>query len=183
MPFKQLFSIIFSSKNLCLPFLIFILTNINPTATAIILFQAKLLQFYRKRLTHLRLTNEERAELAKLAVLIPNEWLKQWAPDFTVETYKRWFDKLVAKKFDYSERKKKGTVGRPQVSLHIEKYVISACRENPTWEDRTIADNATRLYKTVSDTTVGRIRKKHNIPPANKRKKSNWSALKDCGKA
>ncbi|MBF0199235.1 MAG: hypothetical protein HQL32_16080 [Planctomycetes bacterium] len=154
----------------------------NPTATAIILFQASLLRSYRKRYPHLRLTNEERIELAKLGILIPKEWLKQWAPDFSVETYKRWFDKLVSKKWDYSDRNKKRSVGRPQSSVLIEKYVVRACRENPNWGDRTIANNATRLYEKVSDSTIRRIRKKHGIPPATKRKKSNWKALKDCGK-
>jgi len=142
MPYKELLSRIFKDPELLFPFCVFVLAGLNPASTAIILFQSALLKCYRKRCLKLQLDNEERIELAKLAVVIPQQWLIRWAPEFKPDTYRTWFRKLVAMKHNFLYRKKKRNVGRPPKGELIERFVIRACRENPDWGDQIIAENA-----------------------------------------
>jgi hypothetical protein len=183
MPWKQIIHHILKSKELCIPFLIFIITGINPVATAIILFQAALIRCYRKHYEgKLRLTKEEKLELAQFAICIPGKWMEEWVTEFKYDTFKKWLKDIKSKIHDHTYRKKTTKVGRPQKSMLIEKFIIRACRENPTWGDRTIAHNASRLYGEVSDTTIWRIRQQHDIPSSLERKNTNWHAFKNCGK-
>lgn len=183
MPWKEIIRHLLSSKELCIPFCIFLITGINPVATAIILFQAVLIRCYRKRYEgKLRLTKEEKFELAQFAICIPRKWMEKWVSEFKYDTFKRWLKDFKSKTHDFTHRKKTTKIGRPRKSILIEKFVLKACRENPKWGDRTIADNASRVHGKVSDTTVWRIRKQHSIPSSTERKNTNWNTFKNCGK-
>lgn len=183
MPWRDIVRHLLTSKELCVPFCIFLITSLNPVATAIILFQAALIRCYRKRYNgKLRLTNEEKLELAQFAICIPRKWLEKWVTEFQYDTFKKWLKDIKEKTHNFSHRKKTTKVGRPRKSILIEKFVLRACRENPTWGDRTIANNASRVHGKISDTTVWRIRQQHAIPSSKERRISNWKFFKDCGK-
>lgn len=84
-----------------------------------------------------------------------------------------WYRNLIAKKFDGSKFRK--SFGHPPVNAEIERLVVRMARENPSWGyDRIVGAMANLGYK-VSDQTIGNILKRHDIPPAPKRKRTtSW---------
>jgi len=69
------------------------------------------------------------------------------------------------------------SVGRPLVNEAVERLVVRMARENRSWGyDRIVGALANLEYK-VSEQTVGDILKRHDIPPAPKRK--NTTSWKD----
>ncbi len=92
------------------------------------------------------------------------------------ETILGWFRKLVAKKFDGSEFRKK--VGRPKTDRLLESLIIQFAEENPSWGYDRIVGALSNLGYDVSDQTVGNILKKNGIPPVHSRTKdTTWSAF------
>jgi putative transposase len=96
----------------------------------------------------------------------------------------RWHRMLVAKKWDYSDRRK--SVGRPPVDKEIVDLVLQFARENPTWGFDRIQGALANIGHEISDQTVGNILKQHGIEPAPDRKrqtpwktflKSHWDVL------
>jgi putative transposase len=102
----------------------------------------------------------------------------------TPDTILRWHRQLVAKKWDYSERRK--SVGRPCVAKEVVDLVLRFARENPTWGYDRIQGALGNLGHQISDQTVGNILKEHGIETADDRKrqttwktfiKSHWDVL------
>ena len=89
------------------------------------------------------------------------------------DTLLAWYRKLIAKKFDGSKFRK--SVGRPPIEEEIERLVVRMARENPSWGYDRIAGAMSNLGYKVSDQTVGNVLKRHDIPPAPKRKQTtSW---------
>ena len=89
------------------------------------------------------------------------------------DTLLRWYRELIAKKFDGSRFRK--SVGRPPVDEDVERLVVRMARENPSWGYDRIVGAMANLGHKLSDQTVGNILKRHDIPPAPKRRKStSW---------
>ena len=90
---------------------------------------------------------------------------------------------LVAKKWDYSERRK--SAGRPRVKKEIVDLVLRFARENPSWGYDKIQGALANLGHNVSDQTVGNILKEHGIEPAGDRKRqTTWKTfIKSFGNA
>ena len=84
----------------------------------------------------LRLTDTERRRLAKLAYPLSRQQLKDTATIATPATLMRWYNQLIATKFDGS--KKRNGPGRPRVDAEIEQLVVRMAEENPTWGYRRI---------------------------------------------
>lgn len=81
--------------------------------------------------------------------------------------------KLIAKKFDGSKFRK--SVGRPAADEEIERLVVRMARENPSWGYDRIVGALANVGHKVSDQTVSNILKRHDIPPAPKRKQNtSW---------
>jgi putative transposase len=121
----------------------------------------------------LLLSDSEKTTLAEIAKRLGRKALADVAAAAKPDTLVRWYRELIAKKFDGSRFRK--SVGRPPVDEEIERLVVRMARENPTWGyDRIVGALANLGYK-VSDQTVGNILKRHDIPPAPKRKKTtSW---------
>jgi putative transposase len=84
----------------------------------------------------------------------------------------------VAQKWDYSQRRKKRTVGRPPVSEEVTQLVLRMAKENPTWGYDRIQGAVINLQHEISDTTVGNILRAHGIEPAPSRKRStSWKTF------
>ena len=83
------------------------------------------------------------------------------------ETILEWFRRLVAKKFDGSQNRKKA--GRPRIDHELEALVIRFVEENPSWGYDRIAGALSNLGYEVSDETVGNILNRNGIPPVPKR--------------
>jgi putative transposase len=96
---------------------------------------------------------------------------------FTPDTILRWHRMLVAKKWDYSDRRKK-TPGRPPLTDEIRQLVLRMARENPSWGYDRIAGAIQNLGHDVSDQSVGNILKAHGIEPATDRKRqTTWKTF------
>jgi transposase InsO family protein len=92
---------------------------------------------------------------------------------------------LIAKKWDYSNRRNKNP-GRPPVSDEVKRLVVQMASENPSWGYDKIQGALANLGHKISDQTVGNILKEHGIEPAPERKlqttwrtfiKAHWDVL------
>lgn len=123
------------------------------------------------------LSDDQRRRLAVKAKPLGRKRLQEIGTLFTPDTLLRWHRQLVAKKWDYSDRKAKQQ-GRPRVRQEVVDLVIKFAKENPSWGcDRIQGALANVGYK-ISDTTVENILKAHGIEPAPERKKTgSWEVL------
>ena len=96
---------------------------------------------------------------------------------FTPDTILRWHRTLVAKKWDYSNRREK-KLGRPPISDVVEQLVLRMARENPTWGFDRIAGAIQNLGHDICDQSVGNILKEHGVEPAGERKRqTTWATF------
>jgi len=88
----------------------------------------------------------------------------------------RWHRELVAKKWDYSHRRK--GVGRPRTRQEVAELILRMARDNPTWGYDHIQGALKNLGMKISDTTVGNILREHGIEPAPERvRKTTWKTF------
>jgi tetratricopeptide (TPR) repeat protein len=84
-----------------------------------------------------------------------------------------WYRKLIANKFDGSNVRK--SWGRPRVDEETERLVVRMAKENPGWGYDRIVGAMANLSHRLSDQAVGNILRRHDIPPAPKRKETtSW---------
>jgi transposase InsO family protein len=94
----------------------------------------------------------------------------------TPDTILRWHRTLVAKKWDYTDRRK--SPGRPSVKTEIVDLVLRFARENLSWGYDRIQGALANLGHDVSDQTIGNILKEHGIEPAPDRKQqTSWKVF------
>jgi hypothetical protein len=79
----------------------------------------------------LHLTETERRRLAALAYPLGRKRLKEIATLVTPDTLMRWYQRLIAQKFDGSKRRTPR--GRPPVAEEVERLAVQMAEENPTW--------------------------------------------------
>jgi putative transposase len=121
----------------------------------------------------LLLSDSEKATLAEIAHRLGRKALGDVASAAKPETLLRWYRELIAKKFDGSRFRR--PVGRSPINEEIERLVVRMARENPSWGYDRIVGAMANLGHKVSDQTVGNILKRHDIPPAPKRKQNtSW---------
>jgi transposase len=119
------------------------------------------------------LNNEERIRLAKLGKRVGTKALKDIAAIVTPETILAWYRRLVAKKYDGS--KNRGP-GRPRIDPEVENLIVGMATANPSWGYDRIVGALSNLGHGVCDETVGRVLRRHGIPPAGGRKpKMSWA--------
>ena len=130
------------------------------------------------------LNDDQRRRLAVKGKILGRKRLEEVGTLFTPDTILRWHRMLIAKKWDYSERRK--STGRPQLKLEIVELILRFARENPSWGYDRIQGALANLGHDVSDQTVGNVLKQHGIEPAPDRKrqttwktflKSHWDVL------
>jgi len=130
------------------------------------------------------LNDDQRRRLAVRGKSLGRKRLEEVGTLFTPDTILRWHRMLVARKWDYSERRK--SVGHPRVKQEIVDLVLRFARENPSWGHDKIQGALANLGHNVSDQTVGNILREHGIEPAGDRKrqttwktfiKSHWDVL------
>ena len=96
---------------------------------------------------------------------------------FTPDTLLRWHRLLVAKKWDYSQRRQHQP-GRPPLAQEIQQLVVRLARDNPSWGYDRIQGALANLGHDLSDTSVGNILRAHGIEPAPERKRATtWKAF------
>ena len=116
----------------------------------------------------LRLSDGERTMLAAVAKRLGRKALQEVACIARPDTILGWYRKLVAQKFDGSQ--KRGLAGRPRVDAIVEELVLKLARENSGWGYDRIVGALANLGHQISDQSVGNILRRHGIEPAPKRK-------------
>ncbi len=118
----------------------------------------------------LRLTDTERRRLAALAHPLGRKRLKEVTTLVTPDTLLRWYQRLIAQKFDGSTQRQQ--LGRPRVAEEVEQLVIRMAEENPTWGYRRIQGALANLDYVLDKITVGNILRRHPREPAPQRRKA-----------
>ncbi len=118
-----------------------------------------------------RYERADRLWFAALSSLIPR-W--RWAQVFPVTpgTLLGWHRRLVARRWDYSDRR--GKPGRPPMATTVKELVVRLARENPRWGCRRIQGELARLGYKVGASTVWKILTAAGIGPAPRRGGPTW---------
>jgi len=121
------------------------------------------------------LNDDQRRRLAVNGKILGRKRLEGVGTLFTPDTILRWHRMLVAKKYDYSERRQK--VGRSVLSEEVVQLVLQMARENPSWGYDRIAGAVQNFGHGISDQSVGKILKEHGIEPAPTRDRKTSSSI------
>jgi transposase InsO family protein len=123
------------------------------------------------------LDDDQRRRLAVKGKTLGRRFLAQIGTLFTPDTILRWHRLLVARKWDYSERRQKKP-GRPALSQEIHDLVVRFARENPTWGYDRIQGALANVGHEISDSSVANILKEHGIEPApRRRRQTTWKTF------
>ena len=76
------------------------------------------------------LSDDQRRRLAVKAKVLGRKLLAEVGTLFTPDTLLRWHRLLLAKKWDYSQRRQQQP-GRPQLAQELQELVVRLARENP----------------------------------------------------
>jgi putative transposase len=87
----------------------------------------------------------------------------------TPGTLLRWYQRLIAQKFDGSTHRR--PLGRPRVAEEIEQLVMRMAEDNPTWGYRRIQGALANLGHQIDKITVRNILRRHHLEPAPQRGK------------
>src|ERR1700737_249220 len=121
----------------------------------------------------LLLSDAEKATLAEIAHRLGRKALEELGAGGKLEGLRAWSRKLIAHKFDGSKLRK--SWGRPRVDEETERLVVQMAKEDLGWGHDRIVGAMANLGRQLSDQTVGHILRRHDIPPAPKRKQTtSW---------
>jgi homeodomain-containing protein len=87
----------------------------------------------------------------------------------TPETLLRWYQRLIAQKFDGSRHRRR--LGRPCVAEEVEQLATRMAEENPGWGYRRIQGALANLGHKIDKLTVRNILRRHHMDPAPQRRK------------
>jgi hypothetical protein len=104
----------------------------------------------RRQVGRVRYEPGDRLWLAALSRLGPR---RRWGEVFPVTsaTVLAWHRRLVARKWDYTSRRRPG---RPSTAAAIRKLVIRIATENPAWGHRRVQGELVRLGHRIAASTV-----------------------------
>ena len=128
-------------------------------------------QVLRRQLSgRLRWDHADRIWLAALSRLVSRH---RWTEVFPVTpaTILRWHRDLVARKWDYTSRRRPG---RPSTGASVKTLVVRMARENPSWGHRRIQGELARLGHAVAASTVWEILHAAGIDPAPRGAGPSW---------
>ena len=121
----------------------------------------------------IRFTDDERRRLAVKGKALGRKILHEVASIVTPDTILAWHRKLIAQKWDYSNRR---GPGRPRVMTSIVELTARMAQENPNWGYTTIMGALANLGHEVARGTISNILREHGLEPAPQRsKRTPWS--------
>ena len=127
----------------------------------------------------LRLTDDDRRQLAARAYLVGRAALREIATIGTPDTLLRWHRQLIARKWTYARRS-----GRRRVLFEIRELVVRMATDNPTWGYTRIQGALENVGHRVGRSTIRRILKRAGLPPVPQRPtswqtflKAHWGAI------
>lgn len=116
----------------------------------------------------IRFTDDERRRLTVKGRALGRKVLREIASIVTPDTILAWHRKLIAQKWDYSERR---GPGRPRVKDEIAQLTVRMAQDYPGWDYTTIRGALHNLGHVVAREMVRNILKEHGIEPAPERSK------------
>jgi putative transposase len=120
----------------------------------------------------LRFTDDQRRRLAVRAKEVGRSALSGLATIVTPDTLLAWHRRLIAHKYDGSDRRKPG---RPRIEVQIDALIVRMAQENRTWGYDRIQGALQNLGHKVSATAIADVLRRHGIEPAPERKrKTTW---------
>ena len=124
----------------------------------------------RRQAGRVRYQPGDRLWLAALSRLIPR---RRWSEVFAVTpaTLLAWHRRLIARKWDYSQRR---SPGRPSTAAAIRTLVIRMATDNPAWGHRRVQGELVKLGHPISASTVWQILHDAGIGPAPRRTGPTW---------
>ena len=114
-----------------------------------------LVEHQEKQNKRILLTKSQKMRIASKAKRLSRKMLEQCTELFTVDTIMRWYQKLVAEKYDGSHCRT--YPGRPKISQNIVHLVIKFKKENPRWGYQKITDQIEYLGHKISRSSVKNI--------------------------
>ena len=108
------------------------------------------------------LNDDQRKRLAIKGKVLGRKRLAEIGSLFTPDTILRWHRKLIAMKWDYSDRRQKKQ-GRPTIDTEIVHLILKFAKENPSWGYDRITGALGNVGHCVSDQTVGNVLKDNGI--------------------
>ena len=107
----------------------------------------------RRQISRVRYQPGGRLLLSALSQLIPRQ---RWAEVFAVTpaTLLAWHRRLVARKWDYTSRRRPG---RPSMQAAIRELVIRSAADNPMWGHRRVQGELVKLGHRIAASTVWQI--------------------------
>src|SRR5262245_39104388 len=121
----------------------------------------------------LRLTDTERRRLATLAHPLGRQRLKEIAAIAAPDTLLRWYQRLIAQKFDGSMPRHQR--GRPRVAEEVEQLVVRRAEGNRTVGYLRIQGALANLRHAIDAITVRNISRRHHLEPAPQRRQAGMS--------
>ncbi|MFE7245491.1 integrase core domain-containing protein [Streptomyces sp. NPDC057580] len=124
----------------------------------------------RRQVPRVRYESADRLWFAALSHGIPR---RRWVQVFPVTpaTLLAWHRKLVAKKWDYTQRRRPG---RPPTAPAVKALILRMAAENPGWGHRRIHGELTRVGHQIAASTVWNILNQAGVDPAPRRTGPTW---------
>jgi putative transposase len=124
----------------------------------------------RRQIGRVRYQPGDRLWLAALSRLVPRH---RWGEVFAVTpaTLLAWHRRLVARKWDYTSRRRPG---RPSTTASIRKLVIRMATDNPSWGHRRVQGELVKLGHQIAASTVWQILHDAGMDPAPRRTGPTW---------
>ena len=123
----------------------------------------------------LRFTHAERCRLARKAHALGYKLLHALETLVTPDTLMRWYRQLIARKWDFSDRR---GAGRPRTRQALVDLILRLARENPSWGYTRLQGALANLHHEVGRGTIATILKEHGLEPAPGRgKRTPWSTF------
>ena len=125
----------------------------------------------RRQVGRVRYQPGDRLWMAALSRRIPRH---RWGEVFAVTpaTLLAWHRRLVARKWDYTSRRRPG---RPSTATAIRKLVIRIATDNPAWGHRRVQGELIKLGHRIASSTVWQILHDAGIDPAPRRTGPTWN--------
>jgi putative transposase len=152
---------------------------VNRQQQAIIEFPLTEIEVLKEKLGKKRilLSDDQRRCLAVKGKVLGRKVLEEIGALFTPDTILHWHRKLIAQKWDYSDRHQQAP-GRPPTPEEIAQLVVQIARENPRWSYDRIQVALVNLGHEISDQTISNILKEHGIEPTPERKRqTTWKTF------
>ena len=122
-----------------------------------------------------RFTDDQRRRLAAKAKALGRDHLSRFASIVTPETLLAWHRRLIARKYDGSQRR---SSGRPSTPAELRALILKMAQENRSWGYTRIQGALKNLGHEVGRGTIAKMLKEAGIDPAPYRRKvTTWKEL------